>query len=204
MRKAYILLPMLALLASCRQVVGVVNMKQMAPEIAQYGLQQDAWYEYMPQYAPHYCLKTTCSLAWHDPDMQLGHWLLRHPLPPYRVMLEARGDTLYIHRGFVWDGVSFGNTAPEELVPSLLHDALYYAQQGGAPIPRRVADKVYLRAARKYGCSSPLVDYLVVRALGGFFGKPVDATPPQVELRTPEAPVAPPPEGVFLFNALQR
>ena len=112
-------------MVSCRQVVDAVNMKQLAPELVAYGKEADAWYEYMPEFAPHFCLKTRYAVVYSDPQMKLGYWRLRHPLPPQRVMMEARGDSLILHRSFVWDGVSFGRTEPRELMPSLLHDALY-------------------------------------------------------------------------------
>lgn len=193
----------LMLLASCRQVVDVVNMKQLAPDVVAAGQQPGSWYAYMPQYAPYFCLRTRYSLSWHDQEMQLGYWLLRHPEPPHRLIMEARGDTLYIHRGFVWDGVSFGNTLPHELVPSLLHDALYFARQGNAPVSRREADLVFLRAARLYGCSSKYTDYLGVRAFGGFFGKPPGVKSPLLEKSSPEIPRAPLPAGETAFISLR-
>lgn len=204
MRFFSVLLPLLLLPTACRQVVEVVNVKQLAPDVVACGQKEDSWYEYMPQYAPYFCLKTRYSLAWLDPEMQLGYWRLLHPEPPHRVIMEARGDTLLLHRGFVWDGVSFGNTELRELVPSLLHDALYYARQGNAPIPRREADLVYLRAARRYGCSSKYTNYLGVRAFGGFFGKPEGVVPPLLEITTPETPPAALPAGEKVFNSLLR
>lgn len=204
MRISSVLLPLLLLPTACRQVVDVVNVKQLAPDVVACGQKEDSWYEYMPQYAPYFCLKTRYSLAWLDPEMQLGYWRLLHPEPPHRVIMEARGDTLLLHRGFVWDGVSFGKTELRELVPSLLHDALYYARQGNAPIPRREADLVYLRAARRYGCSSKYTNYLGVRAFGGFFGKPEGVVPPLLEITTPETPPAALPAGEKVFNSLLR
>lgn len=178
-------------LASCRQVVDAVNMKQLAPELVEYGKGADAWYEYMPEYAPYFCLKTRYVIMYSDPEMALGYWRLRHPLPPHRVMMEARGDTLILHRNFVWDGVSFGHTEPRELMPSLLHDALYYALQGNAPFSRREADLAFLRACRRYNCSGKYTSYLSVRALGGFFGKPEGTIAPIVELTSPSTAPSP-------------
>lgn len=178
-------------LASCRQVVDAVNMKQLAPELVAYGKEADAWYEYMPEFAPHFCLKTRYAVVYTDSQMKLGYWRLRHPLPPQRVMMEARGDSLILHRSFVWDGVSFGRTEPRELMPSLLHDALYYALQGNAPFTRREADLAFLRACRRYNCSGKYASYLSVRALGGFFGKPAGTLAPIVELTSPSTPPAP-------------
>lgn len=178
-------------LASCRQVVDAVNMKQLAPELVEYGKRPDAWYEYMPEYAPYFCLKTRHAIEYKDPQMKLGYWRLLHPLPPHRVMMEARGDTLILHRSFVWDGVSFGRTEPREVMPSLLHDALYYALQGNAPFSRREADLAFLRACRRYNCSGKYTSYLSVRLLGGFFGKPEGTLAPIVEVTSPTTPPSP-------------
>ena len=202
MRSLLFIIPLLSM-ASCRVVVDAVNMKQLSPEVVAMGQMGDGWYEYMPEYAPYFCLKTKYSLSWHDAGMQLGYWRLRHPEPPHRVMMEARVNTLYIHRSFVWDGVSFGNTRPSELVPSLLHDALYYAMQGNAPISRKEADDVYLRACRAYGCPGKYAGYLAVRTFGGFFGKPEGVAAPCVELTTPATPMAELPVGESQFISLQ-
>lgn len=193
----------LLLLVACRQVVDVVNVKQLAPEIAAFGRRADAWYEYMPQYAPYFCLKTRYSLMWHDAEMNLGYWVLRHPEPPHRVVMEARGDKLLLHRGFVWDGVSFGKTVSRELVPSLLHDALYYARQGNAPVSRREADLVYLRACRRYNCGGKYLAYAGVRIFGVFFGESAGCLPPLVEQRSPEDAPASLPAGENEFILLQ-
>lgn len=188
-----ILLPIvpLLLLASCRQVIDVVNMKQLAPEIVQYAGKDSAWYDYMPEYAPYFCLKTRYAIIYHDREMKLGYWRALHPQPPHRVMLEARGDLLIIHRSFVWDGMSFGKTEPRELLPSLIHDALYYARQGGAPAPRREVDQAFLRACRAHGCTGKYTAYLGVRTFGGLFGRAPGAQPPRIELTSPTIPPAP-------------
>ena len=188
---------------ACRQLVNAVNVKQLSPEVVRMGQDAGGWYAYMPEYAPYFCLRTLYSIAWHDAEMQLGYWRLRHPEPPHRIIMEARDDTLYIHRGFVWDGVSFGNTVPAELVPSLLHDALYYARQADAPVSRQMADDVFLRACERYGCSSRYADYLGVRAFGGFFGKPDGVQASQLESGSPDTPMAPLPAGESCFISLQ-
>jgi hypothetical protein len=177
-------------LPACRQVVDAVNAKQLAPLVVERGCAAENWYEYLPAYAPYFCLRTRHAFIYHDAEMQLGYWRALHPLPPHRVLLEARGSSLIIHRSFVWDGMSFGRTEPAELVPSLLHDALYYARQGDAPFSRREADLVFLRACRRYGCSGKYTAYVGVRSLGGFFGKPEGALAPRVVLSTPEEPPA--------------
>ena len=179
---------------SCRQMVEVVNVKQLAPQVVECGKQPGNWYEYMPAYAPYFCLKTRYAIVYHDAEMQLGYWRALHPEPPHRVLLEGRGNSLIIHRSFVWDGMSFGKTVPEELLPSLLHDALYYARQGNAPFSRREADTAFLRASKVRKCKGAYTAYISVRALGGFFGAPPGGQPPLIELTTPEtapAPLAP-------------
>lgn len=172
---------------ACRSLIDAVNLKQLAPEIAEYGSRADSWYSYMPEYAPYFCLKTRAHMIYTDPEMQLGYWLALHPEPPHRVMMEARGNTLILHRSFVWDGMSFGRTSSRELIPSLLHDALYYAMQGKAPLSRREVDKAFLRACRRYGCSGKYTAYLGVRTFGGLFGIPPGAQPPRIVLSSPES-----------------
>lgn len=176
---------------SCRQMVEVVNVKQMAPQVEEYGRKPGSWYEYMPEYAPYFCLQTRYAVVYHDAEMQLGYWRILHPEPPHRVLVEGRGNTLIIHRNFVWDGISFGKTVPAELLPSLLHDSLYFARRGKAPFSRREADKAFLRACKAYKCKGAYTAYISVRALGGFFGAPSSVQPPLIELTTPETAPAP-------------
>lgn len=176
---------------SCRQMVEVVNVKQMAPQVEEYGRKPGSWYEYMPEYAPYFCLQTRYAVVYHDAEMQLGYWRILHPEPPHRVLVEGRGNTLIIHRNFVWDGISFGKTVPAELLPSLLHDSLYFARRGKAPFSRREADKAFLRACKAYKCKGAYTAYISVRALGGFFGAPSSVQPPLIELTTPETEPAP-------------
>ena len=176
---------------SCRQVVDAVNMKQLAPQVVECGRQPGNWYEYMPAYAPYFCLRTRYAIVYHDADMQLGYWRALHPDPPHRVLLEGRGQSLIIHRSFVWDGMSFGRTVPAELLPSLVHDALYYARQGNAPFSRREADTAFLRACRGCQCRGAYTAYLSVRALGGFYGTPPGGRPPLIELSSPGESPAP-------------
>ena len=189
--RCFLYLVPLLLLGSCRQVIDAVNMKQLAPDIVEYGSRKGGWYEYLPAYAPHFCLKTRHHIIYFDSEMNLGYWRAKHPHPPHRVMLEGRGDTLIIHRSFVWDGESFGGTISEELLPSLVHDALYFAMQGKAPFTRREADCAYLRACRRAGLHHKYPAYLGVRTFGGLFGKPPGALPPIIEPASASMPPAP-------------
>lgn len=190
MRPLLIMLLTFLALPGCRQVVEAVNMKQLAPEVVAGGQAPDGWYEYMPGYAPYFCLKTRRTITFDDPRMKLGYWRVLHPEPPHRVLMEARGSRLILHRSFVWDGMSFGKTVPHELIPSLLHDALYYARQGGAPVSRREVDRAFLRACRQYQTPGPYASYLCVRVFGGFFGVPPGGIPPRVVLTSPGSPPA--------------
>lgn len=191
MRPLLIMLLTFLALPGCRQVVEAVNMKQLAPEVVAGGQTPDGWYEYMPGYAPYFCLKTRRTITFDDPRMNLGYWRVLHPEPPRRVLMEARGSRLILHRSFVWDGESFGGTVKEELLPSLLHDALYFALQGEAPFPRREADQAYLRACRQAGLWHKYPAYLGVRIFGGLFGTPPGGLPPIIETTSPANPPAP-------------
>ncbi len=101
--------------------------------------------------------------------MQLGYWRGLHPQPPHRVLMEARGDTFILHRHYVWDGMTVGETQPQDLAPTLLHDALYHALKEGADFPRAEADRAFLREMRRAGVGAAGLRYRLTRSFGGFF-----------------------------------
>lgn len=148
-----------------------VNTKILAPEVIADAQQAGSWYGYLPQYAPYFCLVTQTTLVWRDPAMKLGHWCAKHPRPPHRLLMEAHGDTFILHRGYVWDGMTWGRTEKRDLFPTLLHDALYHALQDNAPFPRREADRAFLRARRASRVSAPYAEYLAIRWFGGLFNQ---------------------------------
>lgn len=158
-------------LCSCHQVLSAVNPKSLAPEVIEAAQQKGNWYGYLPQYAPYFCLVTQDTLMWKDPQMKLGYWRARHPSPPHRLLMEARGDTFILHRSYVWDGMTWGRTEKRDLLPSLLHDALYHALQDNAPFPRREADRAFLRARRATHVFNAYGEYLAIRWFGGLFNE---------------------------------
>lgn len=157
--------------SSCMQVLSAANRKTLAPEVAEAGLRSGNWYVYLPERAPGYCLMTAQTLVWHDPDMHIGHWRGLHPDPPHRVLMEAHGDTFTLYHHYVWDGMTWGHTEPRHLKPTLLHDALYHALQGGAPFERKEADLAFLRACRGQKLGDAFGEYLAVRWFGGLFNR---------------------------------
>lgn len=159
------------LLCSCRQIISLVNQKSFAPEVLTDAQQEDNWYGYLPERAPYFCLITRKSLTWRDPAMHLGHWRALHPMPPHRILMEAHEDTFTLHCSYVWDGMTWGRTEKSDLLPSLLHDALYHALQGNAPFSRSEADRAFLRARRAAHGNNAYGEYLALRWFGGLFNE---------------------------------
>ncbi len=143
----------------------------MSPAVVAEAQRSDSWYSYLPEHAPGFCLRTERALVWREPGMRLGFWRGVHPSPPHRVVMEARGDTFILHRHYVWDGMSVGETLPCDLLPSLRHDALYHALKEGAEFPRAEADRAFLRDMRRAGVSGAGWDYALIRCFGGFYLK---------------------------------
>lgn len=150
-------------------MLSAVNSKSLAPEVVAEAQQKGSWYGYLPQYAPYFCLITQETLVWKDPQMNLGYWRAKHPSPPHRLLMEAHGDTFTLYRHYVWDGMTWGRTEKRDLLPSLLHDALYHALQDKAPFPRREADRAFLRARRASHVYNAYGEYLAIRWFGGVF-----------------------------------
>ncbi|MBQ8517732.1 MAG: hypothetical protein IJ498_09165 [Akkermansia sp.] len=170
MKSGFFMIAGLALfVGGCRQVVYTVNMKQISPEVRAAAARPDSWYAWLPERSPGFCLITRHAVVWRDLEMNLGCWRARHPLPPHRMMMEARGDTFILHRRYIWDGMTWGCTRPRDLMPTLLHDALYHALQNGAPVSRREIDRLFLRLRRQNGEGSAYAEYLGIRIAGGLF-----------------------------------
>ena len=176
MRVALLSLCLLPLMVSCtnfREFTRKHAPKSIAPRVIAAAQKEDAWYEYMPEKAPKFCLKTKNHYEWNFPGLDFGHWIGYHPRAPYRRVMEAQGSRFIIYRNFVWDGVSVGSTGEKELEPSLVHDALYNSLKEGSNFPRRNADLVYLRLMRKNGAPiRGLTAYMAVRLMGGFYNSP--------------------------------
>lgn len=179
-------------LTGCLQVAYTLGGKQIAPEVRAMGQEKGSWYAYLPDRAPGFCLITRRAVVWFDPQMQLGHWRAKLRKPPYRVLMEARGNTLVLHRRYVWDGRSWGCTHEEDLLPTLLHDSLYQALQAGAPFPRSEADDAYLRAEKRIKMQvTAYREYAAVRVFGALFNSFGNAEDLSIEQLPPAAPLAP-------------
>lgn len=188
------LLPLVLLLlplCGCKQMLEAVNPKAIDPAVIAGAQRENAWYRYVPENAPGFCLVTQRAIIWHDPEMHLGCWLGRNPVPPHRVLMEARDSTFVLHRRYVWDGMSWGNTVPRDLRPTLLHDALYHALQGGAPFPRSEADRAFLRARRAEHVGTAYCEYLAIRSFGGLFNNTHGRVSLLVERLSPQTPLLP-------------
>ena len=163
----------LALLAlpfgACRQMVNDVLPKSIAPEVVQQAKKPGSWYSHLPQNDPYFCLRTETSIKWQDPQLQLGYWKGLHPEYPHRVLMEAKGDTLIVHRSYVWDGCTVGETKMRDLLSTLRHDALYHALKEGADFSRRQVDLAFLRDQQKADVGGAWLNYLCIRLFGGFY-----------------------------------
>ena len=176
------------LLISCTGITDWVLHKRISPEVQQNGLQADSWYTYLPHYSPGFCLRTRHAVVWKDTGMNLGYWRGLHPQPPHRVLIEARGHTLILHRRYVWDGNSVGTTEPADLMPSLRHDVLYHALKEGAPLSRQAIDRAYRADCRRHGAKLPYANYLALRLFGGIFNSLGQHGTLIIQSTTPQTP----------------
>ncbi len=158
-------------LTSCAGLLDVVLHKRIAPEVQQEAQKADNWYTYMPHHAPGFCLRTRQAVVWKDKGLNLGYWRGVHPQAPHRVLMEARGNTLILHRRYVWDGNSVGTTQAADLMPSLRHDVLYHALKEGAPLSRAAIDAAYRADCQRYGADFSYVHYITLRLFGGIFNR---------------------------------
>lgn len=158
-------------MSSCRHMADVLLPKSIAADVVQQASEPDSWFAYMPERAPGFCLRTNTLVKWQDPRMQLGYWRGVHPEAPHRVLMEARGDTLIIHRNYVWDGCTVGVTHVRDLLATLRHDALYHALKEGADFSRRGVDLAFLRDQRQAGIAGAWFNYACIRLFGGFYNR---------------------------------
>ncbi len=190
-------LPLLILLltgclVSCRQMADVMFEKKISPAVVAEAQKPNSWFSYMPERAPGFCLCTERALTWREPGMNLGYWRGLHPQSPHRVLMEARGDTFILHRHYVWDGMTVGETLPRDLYSTLRHDALYHALKEGAGFPRAEADRAFLRDMRREGVPAAGFGYMLVRCFGGLYlNRDVEPTL-LVQETTPDTPAATP------------
>ena len=147
------------------------NRKTMDPAIAAEAQKKGCWYEYLPEKAPGFCLRTRVTLTWEDPQVNVGYWQGLSPYPPHHVIMEAKGNTFILHAGYEWDGNSVGHTELAHLMPSLRHDALYHALKEGAPLDRAQIDAAYKRDCEKYGAGVDNLTYGALRLFGGAFNE---------------------------------
>lgn len=145
--------------------------RQIEPGVIESSRAPGSWYAYMPQRAPGFCFITRHAMVWHLPEVELGYWQGLNTAPPHRVLMEARGHTFILHRRYVWDGKTFGRTKERDMMPSLLHDALYHALQNGAPLSRRAIDRCFLRRRREQKVFGAYGEYSLIRMFGGLYNR---------------------------------
>ena len=67
--------------------------------------------------------------------------------------------------------MTFGRTKERDMMPSLLHDALYHALQNGAPLNRRTIDRCFLRQRREQKVFGAYGEYSLIRLFGGLYNR---------------------------------
>lgn len=187
----HLLLPAAALLGGCRQCIDWTNNKQMDPGVEAMAAQPGSFFCYLKDKEPGFCLVTRRAMIWDMPGWNLGYWRGLHPKPPHRVLMEARGDTLILHRKFVWDGMTYGTTRPRDVLPTLLHDVQYHSLKAGSRISRRTADRIFICQEKEAGTRACWLGYILLRTFGGLFAKPADPPTMLIEWTTPDTPPAP-------------
>lgn len=187
------LLPLLLLtllLSQCEQIGTAILGKTITPDVIRGAETRPTWYQYLPEKAPGFCLRTTRTLIWRDPLLQLGYWRGVDPDHPSRVYMEARGSTLIIYPGYTWDGMTIGTTTSADLPSTLLHDALYHALAAGASFPRLLADRAFLRQRRLAGLPGTRLQYRVIRLFGWPSSRPHGTPTLRLIPTTPTTPTA--------------
>ena len=178
-------------LTGCAGLLDMTLHKSIAPEVQADSQKEDCWYTFLPHRTPAFCLRTRRAIIWKDKSLNLGYWRGLHPQPPHRVLVEARGHTLILHRRYVWDGNSVGTTHRADLMPSLRHDILYHALKEGAPISRRAIDQAYKADCKRYGAEFNHFKYITLRLFGGLFNRKGQHRTLIIQHTTPQTPPAP-------------
>lgn len=162
----------------------------MTPDVIYGASLQPTWYEYLPEKAPGFCLRTTRSILWRDPLLRLGYWRGVDPDDASRIYMEARGSTLIIYPGYTWDGMTIGTTTSADLTSTLLHDALYHALAAGARFPRLQADRAFLRQRRQAKRPHTRIEYSAIRLFGWPSSRPHGTPTLRIIPTSPSTPTA--------------
>lgn len=86
-----------------------------------------------------------------------------------RVWLRITPDgTLFIPKGYAWDGATFAPDFPQLYYPTLVHDALYQFLPH-TPMSRKEIDDIFLRQMQEANFKLAKIYYRAVRWFGGVF-----------------------------------
>lgn len=181
----------------CEQLGVLVLGKEIDAGVIRDAAGKESWYEFLPEQYPGFCLRTTCVMICSSPQMNLGYWSGYDSDNPDEIMMEARGNTLVIYPGYVWDGKTIGTTTPEDLKSTLVHDALYHALASGADFARAEADEAYRRCRRQQGLPHANFEYRIIRLFGWWSSRPHGKRSMVVRIVTPESPWSGPFDGKF-------
>ena len=85
------------------------------------------WYEgTLYEDKPFYITKNAISWTSGRKKADFGRWTAVSVYDP-SIRMQAEGGRFSITPGYGWDGVTWGSTPPDMLLPSLFHDAMLHA-----------------------------------------------------------------------------
>ena len=86
------------------------------------------WYEgTLYEDKPFYITKNAISWTSGRKRADFGRWTAVSVYDP-SIRMQAEGGRFSITSGYGWDGVTWGSTPPDMLLPSLFHDAMLHAK----------------------------------------------------------------------------
>lgn len=130
------------------------------------------WYEgALYEGKPFYITKNAITWKSGRPGADFGRWTAVSVYDPSGYM-KAEGNQFTIGPGYGWDGVTWGTTPPDMLLPSLFHDAMLHAKMNGAPIPRSRIDLAFYDLMGTQHVRHKGVYYRFVRLFGWCFAFP--------------------------------
>lgn len=144
------------------------------------------WYEgTLYEGKPFYITKNAIRWTSGRKKADFGHWTAASVYDP-SIRLKAEGRTFTISPGYGWDGVTWGATPPDMLLPSLFHDAMLHAKMNGAPIARSQIDLAFYDLMATQHASRKRLYYRFVRLFGWCFTLPQH--PQTLTVTSPEKP----------------
>lgn len=130
------------------------------------------WYEgTLYEGKPFYVTKNAISWTSGREKADFGHWKAVSVYDSSGYM-KAERNRFTIGPGYGWDGVTWGTTTPDMILPSLFHDAMLHAKMNGAPIARSQIDLAFYDLMTTQRASRKGLYYRFVRLFGWCFTFP--------------------------------